>query len=847
MKWNGYLLAVLIMLSGFGFEVAAHTVVEGVVKDKSTGEPLSYVSVSFIGADAGGLTDDSGHFSIETDDKVDSLRIFMLGYKEVKCSIASIASGAGQINLEEEGHTLTEVSISAKNIERYRNKDNPAVELIRLVVEHKDRNYDKNKAKVNYDEYTKLQVSLLRSLNKIRANPNSKNTLSRLFMKADTTKVEGKASLPVIVDEKVFRHSFDAVTGKLQDTVLGEKKTSLDGIVDDDGLEAYLNKIYVAADIYNNNIMLGDQQLLSPIAGMGPEFYKYFITDTLNENGKQLVKMSFFPRNKADLLFKGDLLVDLQSYAVVEANLTLNKTINLNFVDDLKIKLQYSKSDNKAYYLQYSSLGMAMSIIGKNGGFYGEKITSIKDYNHIAEAKRNETYASKAAMEKPMFSDADWQEYRPQQNDDGTQNAYANLDTLKNTPSFKRSANLITLLLSGYEVLGPIEIGPINSFYSYNPVEGSRVKLGGRTTDKFSKRWMFEGHGAYGFKDKKWKYSAGVVYSLSGKSVAAFPMRNISVRRSFETQIPGQDLTFLEEDNFLLSFKRGDNDKWLYNNKWSVEYIHETENHLTFKTGFTHSIQAPAGHLTFQSGSKETELTTRENITISEFSGEIRWAPHEQFYQGKKFRKPVFNSYPVFTLRGSFGVKGLMKSEYTYQSVTLNVFKRFYLSQLGFSDVVLEGGRIFGKVPYPLLYIHKANQSYAYQLQSYNLMNFMEFMSDRYVSLNVDHSFNGFFLNKVPLVKKLKLREVASFKALYGDIGSNNRPGTEPGPLFNFPVNQNGTTVSNSLDKGPYIEASLGISNIFKILRVDVVRRFTYLNHPNVTPWGVRARMVVSL
>jgi hypothetical protein len=841
MKCKRYLLVVLLICLTFGMSATAASV-KGIVKDKETGEPLSYVSVSIVGSDVGGLTDEQGQFSLETNGSNDTLKVFMVGYKEKKQVLAG-NSATLEILLEEEAHTLDEVSVSAKNTPRYRNKDNPAVALIRQVIDNKDRNHDK-KNTANYDGYEKLQVSLLRSITKVQQDKNNRNALSRLFLQADTTKVSGKAALPVVVHEKITRHLAEG-NGKSSDTKLDEKQTSLDGIVDDNGLEAYLDKMYAATDVYDNNITLGDQQLLSPIAGMAPEFYKFFITDTLVENGKQLVKMEFYPRNKTDLLFKGDMLISLESYAVSNVNMTVNKAINLNWVDELNIKLSYSKSDIGTWYLQYSSLGMAMSILGKSGGFYGEKVISLKAYNHldpIADQMQSPTHIAGSGL-----SDAEWETYRPGSLSYAEQHAYSNLDTLKQSSSFKRAANVLTLLLSGYETLGPVEVGPVNSFYSYNPVEGSRIKIGGRTTDKFSRRWMLEGHGAYGFKDKRWKYSAGVVYSLTGGPVAAFPMRNISLHRSFETQIPGQDLAFVEEDNFLLSLKRGDNDKWLYNNKWNVEYVHETADHLTFKAGFTHSIQSPAGRLAFISGVKETDMVNRENITLSEFAGEIRWAPHEQFYEGKKFRRPVFNSYPVFTLRGIVGVKGLMQSQYNYQSISLNIFKRFYLSQLGFSDVVLEGGRIFGSVPYPLLYIHKANQSYAYQLQSYNLMNFMEFVSDRYISLNIDHSFNGFFLNKIPLIKKLKLREVASFKALYGGLGNENMPGAGNTDLFNFPVNRRGDVITHSLHDGPYMEGSIGISNIFRVLRVDVIKRFSYLDNPRVTSWGVRARLVLSL
>ena len=218
-------------------------------------------------------------------------------------------------------------------------------------------------------------------------------------------------------------------------------------------------------------------------------------------------------------------------------------------------------------------------------------------------------------------------------------------------------------------------------------------------------------------------------------------------------------------------------------------------------------------------------------IQTSEFNVTLRYAPHEQFYQGKLYRTPITDKYPVFTLRYNQGIKGLLGGEYSYGHIALNITKRFYLSVLGYTDVSAEGAYLFGKVPYPLMDIHRANQTYSFQLQSYNLMNFMEFVSDHYAGINIDHHFNGFFFNKIPLFRRLKWREVVNAKILWGGVRSENMS------ILLFPA------TTYSLDKGPYIEGSAGIGNIFKLLRIDVVRRFTYLSHADAPEWGVRAML----
>jgi len=223
-------------------------------------------------------------------------------------------------------------------------------------------------------------------------------------------------------------------------------------------------------------------------------------------------------------------------------------------------------------------------------------------------------------------------------------------------------------------------------------------------------------------------------------------------------------------------------------------------------------------------------------------SAEIRWAPHEQLYQGKLYRIPIINKYPIFRLRYVAGIKGLFNGEYTYHNLNLNISKRFYLLQLGYTDIALEGGYIFGTVPFPLLTIHRANQTYAYQLNSYNMMNFMEFVSDHYAGLNVDHYFNGFFFNKIPLIKKLKLREVVTAKVLCGGVRNENNPAINTSQI-KFPQDtETGLSTTYTLGRTPYVEISAGITNIFKFVRVDLVKRLTYLNHPDVPEWGIRTR-----
>ena len=818
--------------------------IKGKIIDQSTGLPLSHVNIGFSNANVKSRSDADGKYTISTNAKVKEVSYSGVGYKKQVRAIGTAEVQEFNISMEPLTQDLSEVSVVAAKQPRYRNKNNPAVELIRKVMEHKERNSSKFHKEMAFGQYEKLNMSLSISSERARKSSLLKK-LPFLIRNSDSLRKPGKHLIPVFMQEKLSRYKYSG-QGLDSTLVLGEKQSRIDQYIDEDGINEYLEKVYQRADLYDHDIGMGNQRFLSPIADMAPQFYKYFILDTLKDVSPWQLKVMVSPKNKQDVLFMGYLYVSLDGhYAVQRATLSVNNQINLNWVRDLQITLDYRQDSSGHYHLGKSVMSMDLGIFKEGTSVFGERTIMINDFVFGPQAMQKNIGPNVIANREVNRQPEDfWEKARHEKLSLTEQMAYTNIDSLKSSKPFKRKMAVAALLLSGYLTKGPIEIGPFNSFFSFNPVEGARFRFGGRTTEEFSKKLVFDGHAAYGIKDQKWKYSLGAIYSLTDRSIYQFPVRSLTVRHSFETQIPGQELNFLEDDNFLLSFKRGVNDKWLYNRKWMAEYLHETEQHISLRLTYKNQALNPAGGLLFVPQTEIPSPAIRE-LRTSEFSAELRWAPHEKFYQGKRFRRPINNGHPVFTLRGSVGLKDLLGGDYNYQSLTLNVAKRFFFSQFGFSDVVLEGGAVFGKVPYPLLSIHRANQTYAYQLTSYNLMNFMEFMSDRYASLNLQHSFNGFFLNKVPLIKKLQWREVISVKVLTGSIGAGNDPVKNP-QLYRFPFDEQQNPRSFAIGKVPYIEGSVGVSNVFKFLRVDFVKRFTHLNNPGVSPWGIRAKINVD-
>jgi len=818
--------------------LSAQELITGKVVDASSGLAIRGVTVKHMQSGIASSTDQSGNFNLQISALTGTLSISSVGYTSQTMPVSQLTPGKSiTIILSEYSQNLEEVVINAPK-KRYRNKNNPTVDFIKKVIEKRDENNALKGADQVFSEYEKLSMSL--------GILNEKTADSRLlkkftFLKAglDTVKLPGRSLIPIYMNEKLGARTISNSQGSLY-TLRGENQSRVDQFIDEDGVDEYLNKIYGLSDVYENDVAIGNRRFLSPIATFAPSFYKYYNMDTISETLPKQLKIRFVPRNAQDALFSGYLYIDLDgSYALRKAELTLSDATNINWVKSLQMDFDYSKNRNSKYFLNKSVTKIDLGLFQKGMNLFGEKVL-IRTLDEQAQLALPPSDNSELAKRKNR-TNVNWDLVRPVKLSTLESNAFRNIDSLKNSRSFRNLMSVGAIVTSGYIGKGLFEIGPIPSFYSFNPVEGNRFKFGGNTTDEFSKRLVFEGYGAYGSKDQKFKYNLGAIYSLNGESVYKYPVSSIAVRTTRDIRVPGQDLNFLDNDNFLLSFRRGINDRIIYFNKTQVELHHEFDNHISFKLGFKKETLTPGGRLMFPLNTNERRM---DNISTVALTGVFRWAPGEKIYQGKRFRRIINTGKPIFSLSAEVGIKGLIGGQYDYQRFIFAANKRIFMSQLGFSDVVFESGIQFGKVPYPLMMIHRANQTYAYQANSFNLMNTLEFMSDRYSSLQFQHGFNGFILNKVPLLKKLDLREWLSLKVLYGHVNPENRMNNGEFGTSNFTPGSTPTLFG--LNRGPYVEGSVGLGNIFKILRIDVVKRFTYLDNPSVSKWGIRAKIGID-
>jgi len=844
-----FILCFLIIAELFGRAYAQDTtIVRGTIFDAKTHEALPAVSVSFQGSSVGTSADLRGNYIVKSTKNPVSIRFSLVGYKPLIKNIEAGKTQTINVFMVSDSRVLNNVVIRSAKKSKYRNKGNPAVELIRQVIAHKKENRLEGYEYAEYQQYAKLSFYLSNLSDQFLKKKVFKN-YRFLFREQDSTEIGGKNLLPLYMEEKLSDNYFRRSPFGKKELITANKQVQYDDkFFDNSGMQSIFNRMYQDIDVYDNTISLLGNEMLSPIADSGPAYYKYFIADTIKDVSPNLVELAFTPRQKEDLAFEGSIFITLDGhYAVAKAVFGVNKEINVNFMRKMKVDLSFDKDSTGLYHLAKSDLKMEFGINKeKGGGMFGERTVTI--FNFKTGIKRpDQTYAGKS-VEVQANAETQADELLKKERQDTLKriekDIYKDVDSLQTIPSFKRTMKLVTLFLAGYYDFGPFDMGPTSTFYNFNPIEGFRLRFGGRSTTEFSKRFYYETYGAYGFRDQKFKYFLSTTYSINDKSIYTFPQEYVRASFQHDTKIPGQELQFVQEDNFFLSFKHGQNTTWLYNDQFKIDYVHEYLNHFSYKFEFMNWQQHPAGTLYYENviDGKPNIIT---GLRTTELSTELRYAPDEKFYQGKLYRTPLPAKYPIFTIRYQQGIKGLFGGAYNYENITGNVTKRFYFGQYGYADFSAEGGYLFGQVPYPVLDIHHANQTYALQLQSYNLMNFLEFVSDHYAAVNIDQNFNGYIFNKIPLIKKLKWREALNFKLLWGGVRAENNPQLHP-QLYQFNRNADGTPTTYTLNNGPYMEASIGISNIFKLLRLDYVERFRYLDHPYVAKHGIRALIILQ-
>lgn len=829
-----------------------NTIIKGVVTDSITGERLPYVSLIFKGTTIGTATDGDGNFSFSALTDVKNLEVSYLGYDTKEVKVIPGKTNNLKIKLAPNGITLNEVVVKPKK-EKYSKKENPAVKFVKQVIVSRESNDPRNHDYFQYDQYEKMVFAM----NDYHPKPKKNGKPGKfdfLIDFVDTLDV-GTTILPVSEKEKVESVYYRKEPKSEKRIVKGNKSSGVDEIFSRDGIQQFLNEVFREVDIFKNDIPLFLQRFVSPLSTIGPNYYKYYLLDTLNVNGQKCVDLGFVPFNSETFGFTGHLFVTLDStFFVQKAILNVPKDINLNFVSGMTIEQTFERTPDSTRIITKDDINVNFKLSEKSKGMYARRLNIYSNHSFDEpDAERALVFKESAPVitlkDAYQQSEDFWTSNRPEEAIKKNPNSVEKLMAkFRSVPIFYITEKVVSVLVSGYiptnkdPLKSKFEFGPMNTAISGNAIEGARFRVGGTTTTAFSRNLFFDGYMAYGTKDEKLKYDALVEYSFNDRKEyrKEFPLNSIRLEYMYDINQLGQQYMYASKDNMFLAWKRQKDTRATYLRQAELTYYHEHYNGLAYGAVIRNRREYATEYAVFDRIGPDGAISPVKSYDMTELELKFRYAKDEKFYQTRNLRYPITFDALIFNFSHVMAKKDLLGSSYDYHRTDIGIQKRFWFSAFGYVDLITKAGKVWNKVPYPLLILPNANLSYTIQPESYTNMNAMEFISDEYASWDLTYYMNGNLLNRLPLVKKLKWREVFCFRGLWGHLTDKNNPMNGGEGLYLFP---NG---SYTLGKAPYMEASIGIENIFKFLRLDYVWRLNYRDHPGIQTKGVRFMMRMS-
>ena len=812
--------AVIILLCCLPYAIYSQNI-KGKVIDGESKIGVPQATIYLPKWDIGTSTNNNGEFTLSLKN-IDSLGkeeviVRALGY--ARDTVSVYVDSTNIIALFSQNQAIENVQVIGRK--KYSNRNNPAVELIDRVISNKSKNRLNSNLRIQYDLYEKVKLGLI-SNNKGKVLP--KGDFRFFFDNVDTVSKD-LSLFTLFLEESNSRVFSQKSPERYKRNIVDVKRTEFDQrYINNPNIQLFLNHVFRQIDIYDESLYMLDKQLLSPIAKAGKVYYRYYITDTIEVDDQQYIQLTFEPRNSSDLLFKGNLSVAVDNnYAVKSANLIIDKEANINFVNKIEISLTYNIHETGKMLLDRINSYVVFGA-GKKDAVFGERLSVNENYD--LKSPISDTVFQGPEIEEQLSYNKDF--HRPVTLNKFEQQTYENVDSLNKMKSFQLLAATGYLLAQGYYNVGKFELGPLEYLYSRNNIEGNRFRIGGRSTQELSEKMFFQGYMAYGTEDDQFKYNLKVAHALNGKSVSKFPAHYLTGNIQKDVFVPGMPLAFLKGDSFFQSFRKNRPKHWMDTRAYELGHFVEFSNHISIFSKISHQQRRGLGDLKFIDSGDDQK--TWDDINTTDFEVNVRWAPKEKFYYRNITRVPIEDKHPVFGIQYNKGLNGILNGDYNYDALRFSFSKRFFLQQLGFSKVNLVVGKIWGTLPYPLLEIPTFRDENDDNNVSYDLVNNLEFVADEFVKFSWQHRLEGYLLNKIPLIKKLRWRESFGINAFYGNLTYRNTP-EYSNQVIEFQKDEEGDYMTYPMKSKIYYEGFVGIDNIFKIFRVQYLRRFNYLDH----------------
>lgn len=848
------MLILLIPISTIAQE-ANKVRIYGKITDAATKEVLPYASIRINKTSIGCSSDNRGNFSFYAPTLRDTLIISSVGYTDKRIPLSAKTRMPIKVVLEPADYALSELTVKPKK-EKYRKKDNPAVILAREVIKRRDDNSPKNKDYYSRDRHEKLNLAL--SNFSTENNKHFAKQFEFLEQYIDTSQISGEPILHISARELIATDYYRKKPERERQHVKGRKRHGIDDMFSTGEIEALYEETFKDVDIFQDNISLFGNKFVSPISKLGPTFYKYYIMDTVDIGSDRCIDLAFSPFNVESFGFTGHIYVTADStFFIRGVQMNVPHDINMNFVEYMNIMQDYSRQPDGTRILNKETLTAELKLVNALNGFYAHREVVYANYSF------NNTPVGQKILESPARvveednsmkqSEEFWAANRLNEVTEKEQSVQKMMKELRNNPLYYWLEKGVSFLFTGWipirENEPPIFYGPVNTSVSHNELEGWRLRTGAMTSAYLNPHLFGRFFVAYGLGDHRWKYMGEVEYSFKKKKEHPneFPIHSLKAHYESDIFQYGQTYLHTNKDNIFLSIKRDKDNKIGYMKKAEFTYTREFYNHFSYNITLRNRIDIATHLIPFERTVTNDGVTTStfvDDINRSEIEIGLRYAPNEKFIQSKWNRNSILPEHPVFTLNHRMGIKGVLGSDLNYHHTEASFQKRFWFSAFGYTDCIIKAGKVWNKVPFPLLIMPNANLSYTIQSESYSLMNAMEFFNDEYASWDLTYYMNGLIFNRIPLIRKLNWREVVTFKGMFGNLSDKNRPDPlNTRTLFKFPYENDEYHYMTST---PYMELAFGVENIFKVLRIDYVRRLTYTDLPGIDKWGIRIKFHIQ-
>ena len=806
--------------------IFAQTKVSGVVVDQSN-NPIPFANVAFKNSSEGTVSSEDGVFYLESKKNYKSIIASSVGYSDKEIELEKLVNYNFKIQLKEM-ETLKEVVIYKGKTSK---KNNPALDILRKIWERRRKNGLHLFSQYQMEKYEKIEFDMNTIDSAYMKNKLFKG-MEFIFKHVDTSKITGKTYLPIFINEALSDVYGDNKLKKVKEKIKANKTSGFNG---NQQILAFVNDLYTDFDIYDNHVTFFDKSFTSPLSTTGIDTYNYVLRDSAFIDKKWCFNIVFYPRRKNELTFKGDFWVNDTTYALKKMNMAVTRSANINWVKDIYIEQEYDVLNDSIFLMtkDYMMTDFALTKKEKSKGVYGKRTTFYRDHQFNIEKPENFYKEEVNYLDKEVYnkSDAYWEENRFENLTKEEKGVYKMLDTLQTVRKFQQLYSLVEILDSGYINYRNIDYGPIYAMIGQNSVEGLRLRTGARTYFGPNDPWRLQSYIAYGFKDNKFKYGVTGKWMVEPKKRIIITAGN---RRDIE-QI-GAALTTTNDfvgrnyaSSGLLTF--GSNNKLTNVNLSNIQFEIEPIKNLILGTGVSYKTLISASpEFSMDFYTDLSQSTLKSEVKQSEFNVQVEYTPNRQPIGFGVERDDTDSPFTSLFVTYSQGFKNLFSSDFNYKKLQLYYKQPIIIGPLGRSNVILELGKTFGYIPLGLMSVVPGNQSLFNISNTFNNLQFYEFVTDQYVTLKWDHDFNGRFFARIPFMRKLNWRENIGIRSVYGTVSDDNRTINASGLVYNAP------------DK-VYWEYSAGIGNIFKFFRVDFSWRGNYLDLPDANKFAVKLSM----